>query len=69
MRLTDLQVVVQIIDLATEKGVFKGADLKPVGEVRERIIEFIKQNAKPVEGSAEGKQEGASNESAANVSQ
>jgi hypothetical protein len=50
MRLTDLQVVVQIIDLATEKGVFKGADLKPVGEVRERIIEFIKANAKPVEG-------------------
>lgn len=61
MRLTDLQVVVQIIDLATEKGVFKGADLKPVGEVRERIIEFIKANAKPVEGTTE---EGvASNES------
>lgn len=59
MRLTDLQVVVQIIDLATEKGVFKGADLKPVGEVRERIIEFIKANAKPVEGAAEG----AANES------
>jgi hypothetical protein len=59
MRLTDLQVVVQIIDLATEKGVFKGADLKPVGEVRERIIEFIKQNAKPVEGTTEG----AANES------
>ena len=58
MRLTDLQVVVQIIDLATEKGVFKGADLKPVGEVRERIIEFIKANSKPVEGA-----EGATNES------
>ena len=50
MRLTDLEVVVQIIDLASEKGVFKGADLKTVGEVRERIIEFVKANAKPVEG-------------------
>lgn len=50
MKLTDLQVVIQIIDLASEKGVFKGADLKTVGEVRERIIEFVKANAKPVEG-------------------
>jgi hypothetical protein len=65
MRLTDLQVVVQIIDLATEKGVFKGADLKPVGEVRERIIEFIKANAKPVEGNATT--EGAANEPAADI--
>ena len=54
MRLTDLQVVVQIIDLASEKGVFKGADLKTVGEVRERIIEFVKANSKPVEGTPTG---------------
>ena len=50
MKLSDLQVVVQIIDLAAEKGIFKGADLKTVGEVRERIIEFVKANAQPVEG-------------------
>ena len=29
------------------KGVFKGGDLKTVGEVRERIIDFIKLNATP----------------------
>ena len=52
--LTDLQLVVQIIDLASEKGVFKGADLKTVGEVRERIIEFVKANAQAVEGNKEG---------------
>lgn len=46
--LTDLAVAVQIIDLASEKGLFKGGDLKPVGEVRERLIAYIKQNA-PVE--------------------
>ena len=56
MELTDLQLVVQIIDLASEKGVFKGADLKTVGEVRERIIDFVKANAQPDEGN---KQEGA----------
>lgn len=57
MKLTDLQLVVQIIDLASEKGVFKGADLKTVGEVRERIIEFVKANAQQVEGN--GNKEGA----------
>lgn len=54
MKLTDLQLVVQIIDLASEKGVFKGADLKTVGEVRERIIEFVKTNSQPIEGNKEG---------------
>lgn len=54
MKLTDLQLVVQIIDLASEKGVFKGADLKTVGEVRERIIDFVKANAQQVEGNKEG---------------
>jgi hypothetical protein len=43
--LSDLAVTVQIIDLASEKGLFKGGDLKPVGEVRERLVEYIKQNA------------------------
>lgn len=54
MKLSDLQVMVQIIDLASEKGVFKGPDLKAVGETRERIIEFIKANApqQPAEGEA-----------------
>ena len=43
--LSDLAVAVQIIDLASEKGLFKGGDLKPVGDVRERLVEYIKQNA------------------------
>ena len=52
--LTDLAVAVQIIDLASEKGLFKGGDLKPVGEVRERLIAYIKENA-PVEETTETK--------------
>lgn len=64
MKLTDLQVVIQIIDLASEKGVFKGADLKTVGEVRERIIEFVKANSKPVEGTPTGETKDESNQQA-----
>jgi hypothetical protein len=45
LNVNDLVVVVKIIDLASEKGVFKGVDLKPIGEVRERLVEFIKASA------------------------
>jgi hypothetical protein len=43
LNINDLAMVVKVIDLSSEKGVFKGADLKPVGDLRERIVEFIKQ--------------------------
>ena len=54
LNVNDLAMVVKIIDLGSEKGIFKGADLKPVGDLRERIVEFVKQ----VEAS-----QGATNES------
>lgn len=40
----DLAVAVHVIDLASEKGLFKGGDLKPVGDVRERLVAYIKSN-------------------------
>jgi hypothetical protein len=43
--INDLAVMVQIIDLGSEKGLFKGPDLKPVGELRDRLVTFIKENA------------------------
>jgi hypothetical protein len=43
LNVNDLAMVVKIIDLGSEKGIFKGADLKPVGDLRERIVEFVKQ--------------------------
>ena len=57
LNVNDLVVVVKIIDLASEKGVFKGVDLKAVGEVRERIVEFVKASA------PEESEDGAANES------
>lgn len=68
MKLTDLQLVVQIIDLASEKGVFKGADLKTVGEVRERIIDFVKANAQQVQGNQKETTEAATEGAQANES-
>jgi hypothetical protein len=47
--LNDLAVMIQIIDLGSEKGLFKGPDLKPVGELREKIVAVIKQSQQ-VEG-------------------
>jgi hypothetical protein len=43
LNINDLAMVVKVIDLGSEKGIFKGPDLKPVGDLRERIVEFIKQ--------------------------
>lgn len=61
LNVNDLVVVVKIIDLASEKGVFKGVDLKPIGEVRERLVEFIKASA-PEETSGEATNESTSTE-------
>lgn len=52
LNINDLVVAVKIIDLASEKGVFKGVDLKSVGEVRERFVEFIKAST-PSDGAAD----------------
>lgn len=43
ININDLAMMVKIIDLGSEKGIFKGQDLKPVGDLRERMIEFVKQ--------------------------
>lgn len=35
--------MINIIDVSAERGVFKGTELKPVGDLRERLVEFVKQ--------------------------
>lgn len=50
LNVNDLVVAVKIIDLASEKGVFKGVDLKAVGETRERLVEFIKASSPETTG-------------------
>ena len=43
LNINDLAMVVKIIDLGSEKGIFKGPDLKPVGDLRERLVGFIQE--------------------------
>jgi hypothetical protein len=42
LNINDLVMMVKVIDLSCEKGVFKGADMKPIGDLRERLVDFIK---------------------------
>lgn len=43
LNVNDLAVMVNIIDSAAERGLFKGTELKVVGDLRERLVEFVKQ--------------------------
>jgi hypothetical protein len=43
----DLALAVRIIDLAAERGAFKGVDLTAVGSCRDRLATFVTANAPP----------------------
>lgn len=49
----DLAAMVQVIDVVTERGAFKGPELESVGILRGRIVRFIEAN-KPAAAPAEG---------------
>lgn len=42
--LQDLTVIVSIIDVCSERGAFKGNELMVVGQLREKVSAFVKQN-------------------------
>jgi len=46
--LNDLQATIQIIDVASTRGAFRGEELTSVGGVRDRINAFLEAN-KPAE--------------------
>jgi hypothetical protein len=43
LNVNDLAVMVNIIDAGAQGGLFKGGDLKTIGDLRERLVEFVKQ--------------------------
>jgi len=49
--LNDLQATIQIIDVASTRGAFRGEELTSVGGVRDRINAFLDAN-KPAEPEA-----------------
>jgi hypothetical protein len=44
LSLNDFALVVNIIDVCTERGAFKGNELAPIGQLREKFVAFIKSN-------------------------
>ena len=44
LSLNDFALVVNIIDVCTERGSFKGNELAPIGQLREKFVAFIKAN-------------------------
>ena len=56
VNLTDLQLLVQIVDLASTRGAFRGAELKQVGTVYDKVSQFLEyvasqqENAENSEG-------------------
>jgi hypothetical protein len=42
--INDIQTVVNIIDVCTERGAFKGPEIATVGNLREKFASFVKAN-------------------------
>lgn len=51
--LNDIALAVRIIDLAAERGAFKGVDMSAVGTCRDRLAAFVTANAPKEEAPAE----------------
>jgi len=51
--LQDLSTIVSIIDVCSERGAFKGNELMVVGQIREKVSAFVKQNEKATEATTE----------------
>jgi hypothetical protein len=45
LTLSDFAAVINIIDVCTERGAFKGNELLTIGTIRERFAAFVKTNA------------------------
>lgn len=45
--LTDLQNILVVMDLASSRGAFRGAELQPVGQLYDKISRFLQSVAPP----------------------
>lgn len=60
LNLNDFVTVVNLIDVCTERGAFKGNELLVVGTIREKFSAFVKANTPKQEPSNEAEEtEGA----------
>ena len=57
--LNDLVAIVKIIDVASERGAFKGAELSSVGAVRDKVAAFVDSQTPKEENATSETAEGA----------
>jgi len=64
VNLTDLGTLLQIVDLATQRGAFRGAELSQVGAVFDKLNAFLSyvQEQQAAQAEAEGEESDASEE-------
>ncbi len=55
INLTDLQNILVVFDLASNRGAFRGNELEPVGQLYNKIARFV-QAAMPPQASTEGQE-------------
>ena len=53
LTIQDLNLVVQIIDIATQRGAFRAPELKMVGELYDKTQEFLKEVAEQQQAAGE----------------
>ena len=59
LTLNDFTAVVNMIDVCTERGAFKGNELLVVGQLRERFAAFVKSKQEEQQTQAEPEEESA----------
>ena len=42
LTISDLATMANVIDIATQRGAFRGNELKPIGELYEKLTEFVR---------------------------
>lgn len=60
--INDLNLSLQVIDICSERGAFKGAELTDIGILRDKLYAFIEAN-KPDESEEDDSEESESEES------
>jgi len=52
LTLNDFTLVVNIIDVCAERGAFKGNEIAGVGQLREKLVAFVKASTPPEQETA-----------------
>lgn len=63
LQIQDLAATIQIIDVATQRGAFRGEELSQIGGVRDRVSAFIKANEPAAADEPQPAQEPATDDS------